>query len=56
MIESSLSVTGQSEERARQLRLEAFEFAKGAVSEATHSPVVHYLDRMVDQQATLRFV
>jgi hypothetical protein len=56
MIESSLSVTGQSEERARQLRLEAFELAKGAVSEATHSPVVHYLDRMVDQQATLRFV
>ena len=54
MIESSLCVTERADERARQRRREAFDLAQNAVREATHSPVVHYLDRMADQQAMLR--
>ena len=54
MIESSLCAAEQDEDRALEHRQKAFELAENTVTEATHSPVVHYLDRMVDQQAALR--
>ncbi len=54
MIESSLFVAEHDEMGARRRRRKAFELAEDAVTEATHSPVVHYLDRMADQQAKLR--
>lgn len=53
MIESSLCATEQDQERARQQRRKAFELVESTVTEATHSPIVHYLDRMADQQAEL---
>ena len=54
MINSSVLVAEHEEERARQQRREAFEQVREAVTEAAHSPVVHYLDRMADQQSTLQ--
>lgn len=56
MIESSLSAAAQNAADAARRRRDAIEFAKGAVVEANHSPVVHYLDRMTDQQDRLRRV
>ncbi len=56
MIESSLFAASLDEDAAHRRREEAFELAEGAVTEATHSPVVHYLDRMADQQDRLRQV
>ncbi len=53
MIESSLCLIRQDEDGARRRRQEAFDLVEDAVTEATHSPIVHYLDRMVDQQAEL---
>ncbi|MEX0647043.1 MAG: AAA family ATPase [Balneolaceae bacterium] len=54
MITSSLHVTEQNEQQARQYNLKSFEILKDEVSEATYSPVIHYLERMVEQQAELR--
>ena len=54
MINSSVLVAEYEEERARQQRREAFEQVREAVTEAARSPVVHYLDRMADQQSTLQ--
>ncbi len=54
MIESSLLVAEENEEQADRRRREAFDLVTDAIREATQSPVAHYLDRMVDQQAELR--
>ena len=54
MIESTLLAIDEETSRARRRRGEAFRLVQNTVSEAMHSPVVHFLDRMVDQQATLR--
>ncbi len=56
MIESSLLVAKNDDERAERRRREAFEQIEEAVTETVHSPVVHYLDRMADQQSHLRTV
>lgn len=53
MIESNVLAAEKEDERAQRRREEAFALAKEAVTEATHSPIVHYLDRMADQQAAL---
>lgn len=54
MIESSLSAAERDDDGASRRRKEAFQLAESAVTEATHSPVVHYLDLMADQQDVLR--
>lgn len=56
MIESNLLVAEEKEDQANQRRREAFDLVTEAIREATQSPVAHYLDRMVDQQADLRKV
>ena len=53
MIEASVLAAGQNEQQAAQRRREAFERVETAVTDATHSPITHYLDRMVDQQEEL---
>lgn len=53
IIESSHCMIEQDGERAEHLRRKAFRRAEAAVNEVTHSPVVYFLDRMVDQQEKL---
>lgn len=54
MIESSLLAADQNEKQARQRRREAFELIEEAITDAAHSPITHYLDRMADQQKQLQ--
>jgi len=54
MIDSSLLAAAQSDQQARQRRREAFELVEEAVTDPTHAPITHYLDRMADQQAQLQ--
>lgn len=54
MIDSSLLAAGQNKQQAQQRRREAFECVEEAITDATHSPISHYLDRMADQQEQLQ--
>lgn len=54
MIEANLSITDQDEKQAEQCSRQSFEILNEAVAETDHSPVAHYLNRMVEQQAQLR--
>ncbi|MEX2574607.1 MAG: hypothetical protein WD317_09930, partial [Balneolaceae bacterium] len=54
MISSSQCVIEQDEQQADRFRRESFKILEDAVTEARHSPVAHYLERMTAQQAQLR--
>jgi tetratricopeptide (TPR) repeat protein len=54
IIESSLCIREEKRERAEDCIQKSFQILEEAVPETAHSPVAHYLERMVEQQAELR--
>ncbi len=53
MIESSLCITEDQQNRAEECIRKSYQILEEAVPETAHSPVAHYLDRMVEQQDKL---
>jgi cellobiose-specific phosphotransferase system component IIA len=53
IIESSLCVTEEKHERADECIQKSYQILEEAVPETAHSPIAHYLERMVEQQAEL---
>jgi hypothetical protein len=53
MIESSLCILENNREQADECYERSREILMETVPDTTHSPVAHYLDRMVEQQKKL---
>lgn len=54
IVESYISATHYNKDGASQLQSKAFHLIESVVSESSHSPVVRFLDLMVDQQKIVR--